>query len=68
MRRVPRPDKSVPILEADGKTISQAWFDYLGYLDVRGVSFAADVSATSPTNGQVLTWNTTTKLWTPAAN
>jgi hypothetical protein len=27
-----------------------------------------DVSTTAPTNGQVLIYNTTTKLWTPGAN
>ncbi|MDI2078068.1 hypothetical protein [Bradyrhizobium sp. Mp27] len=28
MRVVPKPDKSTPLLEADGKTVSQAWDEY----------------------------------------
>jgi hypothetical protein len=69
MRRFPRPDKSTPLLEPDGKTVSQAWFDFFGYLDSRGLGNLLDVnSATAPTNGQVLIYNSTTKLWVPGAN
>lgn len=69
MRRVPRPDKSTPVLEADGRSMSQAWFDYFSYLDARGVLDAPDVDNSTPiTNGQVLIYNSTTKKLTPGAN
>ena len=68
MRRVPRPDKSVPVLEDDGRVMSQAWFEYFGYLDARGISSFPDVSATAPTDGQVLIWNATLNSYVPGAN
>jgi hypothetical protein len=70
MRRVPRPDKSTPVLEQDGKSMSQAWFDYLSYLDARGVLDAPDVdNVTTPiTNGQVLVYSSTSKKLKPGAN
>jgi hypothetical protein len=68
MRVVPKPDRSTPLLNDDGKTISDAWDQYFAFLNARGLSGLPDVSTTSPTNGQVLTWNSTTKLWTPGAN
>jgi hypothetical protein len=69
MRKVPRPDKSTPVLEADGKTMSQAWFDFLGYLEARGVLDAPDVDNSTPiTNTQVLVYDSTAKKLKPGAN
>ena len=34
----------------------------------KGLANLPDVSITAPTNGQVLIYNSTTKLWTPGAN
>jgi hypothetical protein len=66
-RRFPRPDKSTPFLESDGKTVNQAWFDFLGYLDTQiaaGVSGAADVKIVGAlTNGQKLTWVSADSKW-----
>lgn len=70
-QRFPRPDKSVPLLEADGRTISQQWFDFFGYLDrqiAAGLSGQADVKLTSLANGQVLIWNITDSKWENGAN
>lgn len=60
-RRFPRPDKSTPMLEPDGKTINQQWFDYLGYLDsqvqlllARGLMGLPGVTPGTPSNGQML--------------
>ena len=70
-RRFPRPDISTPLIAADGKTMNQAWFDWCGYVDRQiagGLGGQVDVSTTAPTNGQVLIFNSTTKLWVPGAN
>lgn len=74
-RRFPRPDKSTPVLESDGKTINQAWFDYLGYIDgqiqmlmSRGLGALPDVEITSLANNQVLIWNSTDSKWENGAN
>lgn len=73
--RAPRPDKSTPVLEADGKSINQAWFDYFGYLDSqvqlllgRGLSGLPDVQLTSLANNQVLIWKSADSKWENGAN
>ncbi|MGX1418315.1 hypothetical protein [Bradyrhizobium elkanii] len=69
MRKFPRPDKSTPLLEPDGRSINQAWFDFLGYLESRGVLDAPDVDNSTPiTNGQVLVYDSTAKKLKPGAN
>jgi hypothetical protein len=65
MRVVPKPDKSTPLLEADGKTVSQAWDEFFGYL-ARLNSPA--VSKTVPTNGQVLIYDATSQTYIPGTN
>lgn len=65
MRIVPRPDKSVPVLEADGRTMSQAWFDFFSYLSALNLPA---FSQTAPTNSQVPIYNSTTGVYTPGAN
>lgn len=61
----PLPGLDVPVVDKNGQ-MTLAWYEYLqGHQKLVQLP---DVSTTSPTNGQVLTWNTTTKLWTPAAN
>lgn len=70
MRLVPKPDRSTPVLQADGKTISDAWDDFFAYLMRRGVLDAPDVdNATTPiTNGQVLVYDSASKKLKPGAN
>ncbi|BBB99398.1 hypothetical protein [Bradyrhizobium elkanii] len=69
MRTIPKPDKSTPLLEADGRTISQAWDEYLAFLGARGVLDAPDVDNSTPiTNGQVLVYDGTAKKLKPGAN
>lgn len=50
-----------------GKFVAD-WYDVIKALESLGVLDLADVSTTAPTNGQVLIWNNTTKLFTPGAN
>lgn len=65
LRPIPHP--SVPLVDAAGR-MTNDWYLYFQTRERAGVSNLSDVSATAPTNGQVLTWNTTTLKWTPAAN
>lgn len=65
MRIVPKPSRSTPLLNDDGKTISDAWDQYFSYLS--SLNLPA-VSKAAPTNGQVLIFNSTTGLYEPGAN
>jgi hypothetical protein len=62
----PLPGLDVPVVDIKTGTMTQAWFEY--FQSRKGLSQLPDVSTTAPTSGQVLTWNSTTKLWTPGAN
>jgi hypothetical protein len=46
--------------------MNQTWYDY--FQSIQKLGELPDVSTTAPTNGQVLIYNATTKLWTPGAN
>lgn len=65
MRLVPKPDKSVPLLESDGRTVNQQWDDW--FLYIASLNLPA-FAKTAPTNGQVPIYNSTTQLYTPGAN
>lgn len=65
MRVVPKPDKSTPLLQADGKTVSDAWDEFFGYLAALNLPA---FSKTAPANGQTPIWNDTTKIYEPGAN
>lgn len=62
----PLPNLATPLVDIQSGMMNQVWFEY--FQGIQRLSQLPDVSTTAPTNGQVLTWNTTTKLWTPAAN
>lgn len=69
MRRVPLPNKSTPLLEDDGRTVAQAWYEFFKFIEQRGLSGLLDVdTSTAPTNGQVLVWNSTSSTWKPGTN
>lgn len=65
MSRKPIPDRDAPMIDSQGR-ITPAWLEYFKDADQR--AFREKVSTTSPTNGQVLVYNSTTGLWTPGAN
>lgn len=74
-RRFPLPGKSTPLLEADGRTINQQWFDFFGYIDgqvqvllSRGLSGLPDVQLAALANNQVLIWKTADSKWENGAN
>lgn len=65
MRIVPKPDRSTPLLNEDGRTVSDAWDQYFAYLS--SLNLPA-FSKTAPTSGQVPIFNSTTMQYTPGTN
>lgn len=64
----PFPAPDVPIGTVDGNPVfmSQTFYEY--FQQHHKLAQLPDVSTVAPTNGQVLIWNDTTKLWVPGAN
>lgn len=62
MKLVPKPDRSTPLLAPDGKSISEAWDEYFGYLSSLNLPAFAK---TAPTNGQTPIYSSTTQLYEP---
>lgn len=64
--RIPAID--IPAIDLATGRFTPDWYDIIKGLERLGLLDLPDVSPTAPTNGQVLVWNSTTKLWTPGAN
>lgn len=64
----PIPHSDVPLVDPKTGVIDADWYDYLSGLNRLKVSDLGDVSTTAPTNGQVMIYDATTKLWVPGAN
>jgi hypothetical protein len=62
----PFPGLDVPVVDPRTGLMTQAFYEY--FQNHQKLAQLPDVSTTSPTNGQVLIYNSTTKLWTPGAN
>lgn len=62
----PLPNLDVPVIDLKTGYMTQAWYEY--FQSRKGLANLPDVSTTAPANGQVLVYNSTTKLWTPGAN
>lgn len=62
----PLPNLDVPVVDPASGRMTQAWYEY--FQSRKGLGQLPDVSTAAPTNGQVLIYNSTTKLWTPGAN
>ena len=62
----PLPNLDVPVIDLRTGFMTQAWYEY--FQSRKGLANLPDVSTTAPANGQVLIYNSTTKLWTPGAN
>jgi uncharacterized protein YfaQ (DUF2300 family) len=60
------PGKDVPVVDPKTGIMNQVWYDYLQ--NHQKLAQLPDVSTVAPTNGQVLIYNSTTKLWTPGTN
>jgi hypothetical protein len=59
------PDRDAPMTDAEGR-ITPAWLEYLKDLDARALR--EKVAVTSPTNGQVMKYVSSTGLWTPGTD
>jgi hypothetical protein len=71
----PFPGVDVPLIATDPQTgkltgmMTQTWTEYFQSIQTfQNLANLRDVSTTAPTNGQVLIYNSTTKLWTPGTN
>lgn len=62
----PLPNLDVPVIDIQTGYMTQAWYEY--FQSRKGLANLPDVSTAAPTNGQVLIYNSTSKLWTPGAN
>jgi hypothetical protein len=62
----PLPGLDVPLVNPQTGQINQIWAEY--FQSHQKLAQLPDVSTVAPTNGQVLIYNSTTKLWTPGAN
>lgn len=62
----PFPGIDVPLVDPKTGLMMQTWIEY--FQSRQTLAQLPDVSTTAPTNGQVLIYNSTTKLWTPGAN
>jgi hypothetical protein len=62
----PLPGLDVPVIDPSTGYMTQAWYEY--FQSHQRLVQLPDVSKSAPTNGQVLVYNSTTKLWTPGAN
>lgn len=65
MRIVPKPDRSSPVLNEDGRTISDVWDQYFAYISSLNLPAFSKVA---PTNGQVPIFDATTQTYVPGAN
>lgn len=68
MARIRIPPIDVAAIDVKTGRFVSDWYDVIKGLEKLGLLDLADVSTTAPSNTQVLTWNSTTKLWTPGAN
>lgn len=62
----PFPGIDVPLVDINTGLMTQIWVEY--FQSHQKLAQLPDVSTTAPTNGQVLIYNSTTKLWTPGTN
>jgi hypothetical protein len=62
----PLPGLDVPVVDPQTGLMTQAWYSFLQ--QHQKLTQLPDVSVVAPTNGQVLIYNATTKLWTPGVN
>ena len=66
------PDGTVLVYDQENSSgggnvlMAQAWYEY--FSQHQKLTQLPDVSPIAPTDGQVLIWNNTTKLWTPGTN
>ena len=68
MTTKPIPPTYIPVIDQVNGMMTRQWYEYFQSRDRMVTTDIRDVSSSAPTNGQVLVWNSTTKLYTPGAN
>ncbi len=63
---IPLPGLDVPVVNPQTGQMNQTWYEY--FQAHQKLAQLPDVSLTAPLSGQVLIYNSTTKLWTPGTN
>lgn len=66
--RQPIPHPNVPVIDVRTGLMTVDWYSFFQDRTRTALADLPDVSTTAPTNGQVLIWNSTSKLWVPGAN
>jgi hypothetical protein len=66
--RVRIPPIDIPAIDLATGRFNPDWYDVLKSLERLGLLDLADISATAPTNGQVMIYNSTNKNFAPGAN
>lgn len=59
----PLPGLDVPVVDPQTGQMTQIWFEY--FMQHQKLVQLPDVSTTAPTNGQVLTYDSTLQKWKP---
>lgn len=60
----PLPSPTQPVIDAAGK-MTTVWYDYFKSRESIGLANLTDVSVSGATNGQYLTYNSSTHQWSP---
>lgn len=61
----PIPHFTVPLVDQSGR-INEAWYLYFLSREKAALANLSDVSATAPTDGQLLTYSAANGAWEPA--
>lgn len=64
LRKMPHP--SVPLVDAETGNINSDWYLYFKSREQVGLANLSDVSISSTSDGDVLTYNSTSGKWEPA--
>jgi len=62
----PLPHISVPVIDPETGIMTDVWYRYFVSREKIGLGNLADVSATAPDDGNVLTYSTASRRWEPA--
>jgi len=62
----PFPGLDVPVVDIRTGLMNQTWYEY--FQGIQKMGQMPDISTVAPTNGQVLIYNSTSKLWVPGTN
>ncbi|UVO33952.1 hypothetical protein KUL72_20780 [Bradyrhizobium arachidis] len=68
MARIRIPPQDVPAIDLATGRLTIDWYDTIKALEKLGLLDLADVSTTAPTNGQVMIYDATNKIFAPGAN